>query len=219
MIALGIDSALGSFSCALVNAEGTTLAAADLAGQVALEQGLYAIAGVLQQAALPPSELARIGVGIGPGSFTGVRIAVSYAKSLALGWKVPLAGVNSFDAIEYGAHPPEPVLTVVQGRRGVISARLRSSGREQRASGYIKDVIEDLIPALSAKSVVLMGEAEDVLAALGERGLRVEIFPRAVLPAAAAIATIALHRAPAGSIHEVRADYGELPAARVPKKL
>lgn len=217
MTALGLDGGLGSFSCALVNASGT-LAVGDVPGQVALEQGLCAVDEVLEHGQFRAAQISRIGVGIGPGGFTGVRIAVSYAKSLALGWNVPLVGVNSFDAIECGTTPSGTVLTVVHGRRGVISARVRFGQRELRASGYIKDVLDELMPAFTANPLLLMGDAEDVLAALGERGVRVEIFPPAVLPAAA-IATIALHRPPARSVHEVRADYGELPAARVPKKL
>jgi hypothetical protein len=38
-------------------------------------------------------------------------------------------------------------------------------------------------------------------------------------PAALAVASVAAQREPAHSLHEVRADYGELPAARVPKSL
>ena len=60
--------------------------------------------------------------------------------------------------------------------------------------------------------------AEDVRAALGERAIDVTTLPRAVEPAALAIAMLAAQRDPAASLHEVRADYGELPAVSVPKK-
>lgn len=43
----------------------------------------------------PPLDL--IGVGIGPGSYTGIRLGVSAAQALAYAWKVPLVGVSSFD--------------------------------------------------------------------------------------------------------------------------
>jgi hypothetical protein len=64
--------------------------------------------------------------------------------------------------------------------------------------------------------IYVVGHAEDVLAALGERGIHVHTLTRVIEPAALAIATIAAQREPARSLHEVRADYGELPAAKVP---
>jgi tRNA threonylcarbamoyladenosine biosynthesis protein TsaB len=216
MIVVGIDGGLSGFSAAAA-CDGAVLAAVELFGQVALEQGLPAVSAVLQQAQLEPARIDRLAVGIGPGSFTGVRIAVSYAKSLAQGWQLPLTGVNSFDAIEAGTQFDGPVLTVVRGRKGVISVRLRSAGEVFRASGYVSDVL-DALPH-NDKEVAVLGDAEDVLPGLAERGWSVDHVHRVIEPAALAVAVIAAQREPAHSLHEVRADYGELPAARVPKSL
>ena len=219
MIALGLDAGLGGFSAAVCGPGGEPLAAIELPGNVAREHGLAAIGMVLRQAAIAPAGLDRIGVGIGPGSFTGVRIAISYAKSLAQGWKRPLAGISSFDALEAGliAPPGRTLLAVVRGRQGVVSVRLRAAGAERRASGYGKDVLDELSGGLDGKPVTVLGNAEDVLAALGERASDVQILSRAVEPAALAVATLAMEREPARSLHEIRADYGELPAAKIPK--
>ena len=46
----------------------------------------------------------RIGVGTGPGNFTGIRIAVSAARGLALALEIPAIGVSNFDAIHH-LHP------------------------------------------------------------------------------------------------------------------
>jgi tRNA threonylcarbamoyl adenosine modification protein YeaZ len=44
-----------------------------------------------------PLILDAIGVGIGPGSYTGIRLGVAVAQALAYSWKVPLVGVSSLD--------------------------------------------------------------------------------------------------------------------------
>ncbi|MDQ2680030.1 MAG: tRNA (adenosine(37)-N6)-threonylcarbamoyltransferase complex dimerization subunit type 1 TsaB [Candidatus Eremiobacteraeota bacterium] len=213
MISLGIDGALGSFSCAIVDADGAR-AVIELPGNTALEEGLAAIAFVMQQAQIQPGDLDRIGVGVGPGSFTGLRIVLSYAKSLAQGWQKPLVAVSSFDSIEAGVQIAD-LLSVVCGRPGVISVRYRLGGAEHRHSGRTADVLDALAPALAPGALPVLGAPEDVLAALGERGLQVHILERLVTPAALAVAQLACESAPAASLHAVRADYGELPAAKL----
>jgi tRNA threonylcarbamoyladenosine biosynthesis protein TsaB len=216
VIVLGLDGARGGFSAAVAR-DGDMLAAVDLPGQVALEQGLAAVSAAMRQAGVAPTRLDRIGVGIGPGSFTGVRIAISYAKSLAQGWRLPLVGVNSFDAAEAGMSMQTPLLNVVPGRKGVISARLREKTGERRASGYVGDVLDELVP--DCENLVILGDAKDVCEGLAERGMNVMSFGPVVQPSALAVAFVASTREPARSLHEVRADYGELPAAKVPKHL
>lgn len=218
MIVLALDGALDGFSAAILR-DGGRSSAVEYRGQVALELGLSAVTAVLKESGLQPHALDRLAVGVGPGSFTGVRIAISYAKSLAQGWNLPLTGVDSFDMLEAGtpADPQRALLSVVRGRQGVISTRLRFNGRSRRASGYIRDVLDDLGEDVYVSPLRLIGAAEDVIAPLGERGIQVLLLPRAIEPSALAVATVAAQRAPAPSLHEIRADYGELPAVSVPR--
>lgn len=57
---------------------------------------------LLSSQTLTWQDLTAIGVGIGPGNFTGIRISVSAARGLALGLDAPAIGVSSFDALRLG---------------------------------------------------------------------------------------------------------------------
>jgi tRNA threonylcarbamoyladenosine biosynthesis protein TsaB len=211
---LGIDGALGAFSAALAYNR-TVVASESKEGAVALEAGLALIVRVFARGGIDSAAIDRIAVGCGPGTFTGLRIAVTYAKSLAQAWHRPLVAIDSFDALEYG-RSFERVLTVVVGRPGVISVRYRNGADVRRASGRTAAVLEG-IACNRLGTLPVVGAPKDVLAALAERGTVVHPSDPLVRPAAAAIALAAFDRAPARSVHEVRADYGELPAARPPK--
>jgi tRNA threonylcarbamoyladenosine biosynthesis protein TsaB len=215
MNVLALDGALGGFSAA-VACDGAVTGCSFESGNVALERGLGAVSAVLREAGRPQAEVDRLAVGIGPGTFTGLRIAIAYAKALAAAWDRPLVAVNSFDLLEFGRDLDE-VLTVVVGRPGVISARYRRSGQTQRASGRTADVLSELLPAHAAPLDVV-GAPEDVLHALAERAIIVRSVEPLVSPAAAAAALAAPACEPARSPHEVRADYGELPAVTMAKK-
>lgn len=215
MTSLGIDGALGSFSAAVVR-DDSVLSARARTGNVALESGLDMIAHVLEEAHVAGAGLDRIAVGIGPGSFTGLRIAISYAKSLAFAWNVPLVAASSFAMLEEGRVFKNHRLSVVSGRVGVISARYCDGGEQRRASGRIEEALDQLLPAPSGETLTVVGAGEDVLAALAERGYTVKALTPLLDPAAVAAAYIGSQLDPAQSVHAVRADYGELPAARVP---
>ncbi len=72
----------------------------------------------LQQAGLGFGDVTRIGVGLGPGSFTGLRIAVASARALVQGGGATLAGVSTLRALAVGAGHDGPVLAVLDARRG-----------------------------------------------------------------------------------------------------
>ena len=61
----------------------------------------------LKQAKIEKTRIELIVVGIGPGNFTGIRIGLAAAKGLSLSLKVPISGVNSFQATLYGQNDYE----------------------------------------------------------------------------------------------------------------
>ena len=56
----------------------------------------------LKKAKIEKTQIDLIVVGVGPGNFTGIRIGLAAAKGLSLSLKVPISGVNSFQASLYG---------------------------------------------------------------------------------------------------------------------
>lgn len=66
-------------------------------------------------------EIDAIGVGIGPGNFTGIRIAVSAARGLALSLGKPAIGVSGFDIARSGA---DPEFVLLPAPRDQVYARL-----------------------------------------------------------------------------------------------
>ncbi len=213
MNVLALEGALGSFSCALL--VDCNDSCDQVEGNLALEQGMSLVPRVLQRAGLSPLALDRLAVGIGPGSFTGLRIALSYAKSLAQGWRLPLVALSSFDVIA-GNEKAVPLLTVVEPRPGIISGRLRTLAGERRASGPLAAALDELL-AGQTQPLTAINPPEDVLAALGERAIDVHVVTHQTLPPALSLARLARSAVPAASLHAVRADYGELPAAKVPR--
>lgn len=57
---------------------------------------------LLERASLDWPDISKIGVCTGPGNFTGIRIAVSAARGLALGLEIPAIGISSFEATLLG---------------------------------------------------------------------------------------------------------------------
>ena len=80
---------------------------------------------LLAEAGVTRDRLAAITVGVGPGSYTGLRVGIAAARGLATGLGLPLGGVDSLALIAWGALAPgETGLAVRDARRGNVYAGL-----------------------------------------------------------------------------------------------
>lgn len=59
-------------------------------------------------------DISAIGVVVGPGSFTGIRLGIAYAKGIAMGLKIPVVGISAFDL--YLAATPDAFVAIDSGR-------------------------------------------------------------------------------------------------------
>lgn len=82
------------------------------------QQLLPLVREALERAGLQFTDLQRIGVGVGPGTFTGLRIGVATARALAQSSGAELAAVSTLDVLAAGTEHNSPVLAVLDARRG-----------------------------------------------------------------------------------------------------
>lgn len=102
-----------------------------------------------------PRELTAVAVALGPGSFTGLRVGVSYGLGLAMGLRVPLLGLGSLDL--QAARARVPATALVEAGRGRLywrrpgcDARLGDPSdlpRELPAVGWLRPATEAIVRA------------------------------------------------------------------------
>ena len=114
---------------------------------------------LLEQAGWGYEDLDFIGVGIGPGSFTGVRVGVATAKGIALSLGTPAIGVPTMDAIGACLPLETPAIVMIDAGRGRVYLGRYPEGTRKR-DGDIRIIAMDrLVDALPAKNVLVAGPA------------------------------------------------------------
>jgi tRNA threonylcarbamoyladenosine biosynthesis protein TsaB len=88
-----------------------------------------AVADVMERAGVEWSDLDAIAVGVGPGTFTGLRIGIATARALATAAGLPLRRVSSLAALAAGIDAPSKV-PMIDARRGEVFAALFEGDRE-----------------------------------------------------------------------------------------
>ncbi|RAP56292.1 tRNA (adenosine(37)-N6)-threonylcarbamoyltransferase complex dimerization subunit type 1 TsaB [Oleiagrimonas sp. MCCC 1A03011] len=117
---LALETATESCSVALLRGD-DLFERSEIAPRRHAELALPMADAVLGEAGLTRADLHGIAVGRGPGSFTGVRLAVSMAQGLALALDLPVVTVSSLAALALEApHDGAPVVALIDARMGEI---------------------------------------------------------------------------------------------------
>lgn len=88
---LAFDTSTAACTAALLEPDGTVIASRDEVIGRGHAERLVPMIDEMLDGHVP----SRILVGVGPGSFTGLRVGIAAAHGMAIGWRVPLAGMNS----------------------------------------------------------------------------------------------------------------------------
>jgi tRNA threonylcarbamoyl adenosine modification protein YeaZ len=118
-LTLGISTA-GPVEVALI-ADGLDRAWASDKG--ALESVAALLCEGLRESTRRIDDITLVGVCTGPGSFTGLRIGVAFAKSLAQSKEIPIIGVSAYDIAAFGCDD-RPLVSVARGKRDHYYARV-----------------------------------------------------------------------------------------------
>jgi len=123
-IFLGLDTSSSWGSLGLLDEKGL-LASTTVRVSGGHARGLTPrVESLLDECGAGPSDLRAIGVTQGPGSFTALRVGVSYAQGLGVGLGIPVVPVPTHEAVVSGLPPlPGSVLVLVSARRGEVFAQ------------------------------------------------------------------------------------------------
>lgn len=172
MIVLAIDTAGVDCSVAVYDAADDVVVACaqETLGKGHAERLSAMIDEVMRQAALAPADLGLIGVTVGPGSFTGIRVGVAAARGLALALGIPAIGVTTLDVLAETARR--------SGETGAIIAAIDA----KRGEVYLQPFNEAGRPTAEPQAMLL----NDARAFVGSAGAKVVGSGAAALAGASA---------------------------------
>ena len=101
-VSLGFDTSTSKCTIAVVSGNTVLAEKSEEAPKKHAERLMYLIKAALKSSNHDLSHVSSIGVGIGPGNFTGVRVSVATARGLSLALNVPAFGVTTFEALQLG---------------------------------------------------------------------------------------------------------------------
>jgi tRNA threonylcarbamoyladenosine biosynthesis protein TsaB len=156
-----------------------------------------------------PADLSALAVALGPGSYTGTRVAVSLAKGIVAATGLPLIGVPTLDAVAFPHLGRQPLVALLAAGRGRYdwAVYAAESGAPRRLSDWGLARLPDLLPQLEpfAPPLCFVGElrAEDEADLRQSWGEKALIVPQALaLRRAGVLAALAWQRWQIGDIDD-----------------
>ncbi len=157
MKVLGIDTSTAAGSAA-VAVDGTIL------GEFYIESSMThsvkfmpMMSELLRTLGMDIREMDGVAVTVGPGSFTGLRIGLAHAKAICHALNIPIAGVNTLDALAYNAASMgDVVCPMLDARNEQVYAAVYEKGR--RTSDYMGIGIYELMNELKGRRAVILGD-------------------------------------------------------------
>jgi tRNA threonylcarbamoyladenosine biosynthesis protein TsaB len=149
--------------------DGMVLASLSLTGKVTHSRRLFTVIDFLmKETGVDWPSISGIGVSLGPGSFTGLRIGMATAKGLAAAAGKVLLGVSTLDSLAAAIVTPKLICTVLDARKKEIYTafyRCNDKGQSERVSDMAVMAPEKLVAAIS-EPVVMVGDGAKVYADL-----------------------------------------------------
>ena len=153
MLILGIDTSTKICTCSIFDSENGVIAATSLSVKKNHSNIVMPIIDNLFKISdLNINDIDKIAVAIGPGSFTGVRIALGIAKGLAMALNKPLIAVNELDILEAIASGNEnEIIPLIDARKERVYYKYQNT--------YIDDYLINLISSFDKnKKYVFVGD-------------------------------------------------------------
>lgn len=168
MLVLGLDTALQRCSVAILR-DGAVVASQSVGMERGHAEHLAPMAAaVLAEAGVSVIDLDRVGVVVGPGGFTGVRVALAFARGLVIGANVTAVAVTSLAALAGNVSAPTDALIapVIDARREQVYAGLYESAGDVLIAPFVaapKEAMRQLLDKAGASSVALVGSGSSLL--------------------------------------------------------
>ncbi|QCI65132.1 tRNA (adenosine(37)-N6)-threonylcarbamoyltransferase complex dimerization subunit type 1 TsaB [Phreatobacter stygius] len=175
MLLLALDTALGASSAAILDTATDRVVArvSEPMDRGHAERLLPMVADLFAGAGLAPRDCRRFVATIGPGSFTGLRVAIAAARGMALAAGGDAVGISTLDALaapRLAAADPGPVLSVIDARHGHVYAALAGAdGGAILAPGYWPAAVAAAAAANHAAAII--GPGATVLLAAWPEGV------------------------------------------------
>ncbi|CAN7330877.1 tRNA (adenosine(37)-N6)-threonylcarbamoyltransferase complex dimerization subunit type 1 TsaB [Caulobacter sp. LjRoot300] len=126
---LALDTCLGASSVAILDGETVRAARSEPMTRGHQERIAVLAREVAAEAGVKFPDLTRIAVTVGPGSFTGLRVGLSFAKGLATALSIPCVGVNTLEALAASANAAGLVAGVLDAKMGQVYLQVFDGGK------------------------------------------------------------------------------------------